>query len=170
MVDINHPTAPGQIVALPEDPYALARTILDHHDPDYAVRVYEALERVVAPSVMDVLAEMCRGYMPPPDPDPTTFSDLQLDIVRHIYREEQAIKQEYDAGLRRSERWWHVLWRPEDLGGDMTPSRHASISRSLRRLAERRIVYRWPGPSGRRSVSVNLTPDGTKLAKRLANE
>ncbi len=187
MIDIDTPAASVQIGALPEDPHALARTILDHQDPDYAVQVYEALRLGVAPSFTDVLTGVVSGYTPPPEPDPTTFSDLQLDIVRHLERVKRRQTQEHDdiesANPRLHARIYprdfdggvhfqHLrpYWRPEDLGGDMTPSRRVSISRSLRRLEERGIVDRFPGPGGRRSVRVNLTPDGEKLARRLVNE
>ncbi len=162
-------TQPAMVI-LSADPNALVRALIDHHDPEYAHEVFAALKRELAPSAMDTLASLGSGYTPRPAPDPASFSEQQREIVLHIFREEQVAKEERDAGLRKGDRWWHVWWSPNQLGGEMTPSRRASISRALRRLEERKIVYRWQGPGGRRSISVNLNTEGTKLAERLVNE
>lgn len=162
-------TQPAMVI-LSADPNALVRAMIDHHDPEYAHEVFAALKRELEPSAMDILASLASGYTPRPAPDPANFSEQQREIVRHIYRETQTAKEEHDAGFRKGDRWWRAWWSPNQLGGEMTPSRRASISRALRRLEEREIVSRWQGPGGRRSVSVTLTTEGTKLAERLINE
>jgi len=173
------------MVILSADPNALVRALIDHHDPEYAHEVFAALKRELAPSAMDILASLASGT-PRPGPDPASFSEQQREIVRHIYLDAQKRFQELeeygsngrvfppiydpDLGWTSDLRYLRPYWRPEDLGGEITPSRRASISRALKRLEERDIVWRIPGPGGRRTVQVRLTIDGDKLAKRLLNE
>ncbi len=147
----------------------------------------ESLDQGNPMSVTDVLQSVIDTHRDNPRrPDPVTFSEQQREIVRHIYFAKSKRFQELEeygsngkvfppiynpgVGWTTDLRYLQPYWRPEDLGGEMTPSRRASISRALKRLEEREIVRRIPGPGGRRTVRVRLTIAGDKLAKRLINE
>lgn len=174
--------ASAKTITLPADPDALARAIIEHHDPDYAVQVYAAIKREVRPAWTDVLAQL-GDYTPPPMPDPDAepeggwnddagkgLSDLQQHIMEHLWSVTQLREYRYPPQYR-NEVPAHVPWHPKQFYRTDTASERAVTSRALRRLYDRGLVGLWGNLFGASSVrfragTVTLTAEGRRHARR----
>jgi hypothetical protein len=163
--------ASTETITLPADPEALAKAIVERFGKQELWEIANTiLEAAPLPTMADVLKEMTKGRTLPPAPDPATFSEQQLKIVRALWNAAKCQKREFDSGMINPDHYWHLRPYWSGLMGDeITPSQRASVSRALRRLEDRGIVQRWAGPGGRRTVQASLTTAGKRLAERLIN-
>ncbi len=96
------------------------------------------------------------------------LSSVQRDVLAYLWEETQRYEAHSDH-FHREARVWGVRWRPNRIYLDLTPSNRAAISRSIRRMEERGLLYRLNHcTEGRRTTCVRLTPDGRHIAKRLS--
>jgi hypothetical protein len=175
--------ASAETITLPADPDALARVIIEHHDPEYAHEVFAALKRELAPSAMDTLASLASGSTPPPMPDPNAepecgwnddagkgLSDLQQHIMEHLWSVTQLREYRYppkhpaDVPVR-------APWHPDRVYRTDTASERAVTSRALRRLYDRGLVVLWGNVGGVRfrTDTISLTAEGRRHARRTMN-
>ena len=123
--------------------------------------------------------EAARKPRMPPDPDREPdggwnadagngLSWAQRDILVYLWEETQRYEAHGDRG-RDQARGWGIPWRPSRIYRDLTRSDRAAISRSIRRMEERGLLYRLNDWSGkRRTTHVRLTPAGRHIGKRLS--
>lgn len=121
-------------------------------------------------------------------------SEAQRMILTFLLRETLAMEASRHDADRIAVSTWGIRWSPKSWGGSWSPALRASVSRALRRLADRGLVDRlnqvsgtrdqtvkgdearpgWVGddedyPSSFRTTHVRLTAAGRALAERLTD-
>lgn len=169
----------AETITFPADPEALGRAIVERYDVYDLNTIVRPLDEALQAHVREMLEMVLEDHKntpPPPAPDPDDFSELQREIVVHIWKQDERLSEEI-AALPPDD-WYRghlerrgVRWDPNTLDGDLTPSKRVSISRALRRLQHRGIVSREndTGRGGNRTTRVELTDIGRLLAARLTS-